>query len=245
MLKGKNAVITGCSRGIGKAVLKKFAQNGADIFAVVRKADEQFLREIEKINNVRGGVCCIACDFSDENSVKEAAVEILSYKKKIDIIVNNAGVLNTNAMFNMTSMDEIKRSFQINFFSPLLFTQMLSKNMIRNKYGKIIFLSSIVAFDGGMNIAYTSSKSAVNGAVKRMALEYGQFHICVNAIAPGFTNTDMAQGQKKELIMTAIERNSIKRMAEPDEIADTALFLASHMSDYITGQVIRIDGGRL
>lgn len=140
-------------------------------------------------------------------------------------------------------MDTIKECFQINFFSPLLFTQILSQNMIKNKSGKIIFISSTAAFDGGNNIEYTTSKAAINGAIKRLSIEYGPYNIDVNGIAPGFTDTEMGASQKTELYEIAMERNIKKRMARPEEIADIALFLGSNMSSYITGQIIKADGG--
>lgn len=115
--------------------------------------------------------------------------------------------------------------------------------MIKNKSGKIIFISSTAAFDGGNNIEYTTSKAAINGAIKRLSIEYGPYNIDVNGIAPGFTDTEMGASQKTELYEIAMERNIKKRMARPEEIADIALFLGSNMSSYITGQIIKADGG--
>ena len=175
--------------------------------------------------------------------MQKAAKEILSYKTPIDVLVNNVGVSYPNNIFNMTKMQQVKDAFQINFFSPILLTQIISKNMIRNKCGSIIFITSIAAFDGGNNIEYTSSKAAIIGAVRRLAVEYGEFGIRVNGIAPGFTDTDMGNEQKEELFQGAMAKSIIKRKAHPEEVAELAGFLGSSKSSYITGKIIRIDGG--
>lgn len=243
-LRGKNIIITGCNRGIGKAILEKYVEHGCNIYAVVRKITSKFMKDMEELE-LRGGVKIhpISCDFSSEQEVKDCAKTILLKKEKLDVLVNNIGVSYPSNILNMTKMDTIKECFQINFFSPLLFTQILSQNMIKNKSGKIIFISSTAAFDGGNNIEYTTSKAAINGAIKRLSIEYGPYNIDVNGIAPGFTDTEMGASQKTELYEIAMERNIKKRMARPEEIADIALFLGSNMSSYITGQIIKADGG--
>ena len=243
-LKGKNIVITGCNRGIGRAILEKYVEYGCNIYAVVRKISSEFAKSMEELEErYEVKIHPLSCDFSLEDEVRDCAKKILLEKVKLDVLVNNVGVSYPANIFNMTKINTIKKCFQINFFSPLEFTQLLSKNMIRNKGGKIIFISSTAAFDGGNNIEYTTSKAAINGAVKRLSIEYGQYNIDVNAIAPGFTDTDMGASQKEELFHIAMERSIKKRMARPEEIAEIALFLGSGMSSYITGQIIRADGG--
>lgn len=242
-LDGKNSIITGCNRGIGKAILENYVKNGSNVYAVVRKITPEFLKLIEKLKMNGPQIYPFSCDFSDETAVMSCAKEIIREKKKIDILVNNIGVSYPSSVLNMTNINTIKNSFQVNFFSPILFTQIISKNMIKNKNGKIIFISSTAAFDGGNNLEYTASKAAINGAIKRLAIEYGSYNIDVNGIAPGFTDTDMGNSQKEELYQIGIEKSIKKRMAKPDEIAEVALFLGSEMSSYITGQVIKVDGG--
>ena len=142
-------------------------------------------------------------------------------------------------------METIRETFQINLFSALLFTQLIGKSMIRNRNGSVVFLSSSAAFDGGSSLEYSASKAAIIGAVKRLAIEFGNFHIRINAVAPGLTDTDMGNSMSPEDDEIAISRNVMGRKAKPDEIADVVLFLASELSRFMTGQVLRVDGGLL
>lgn len=244
LLKGKNAVITGCNRGIGKAILEDYAKNGANVYAVVRcenVAFSEFCVELEEKYQVK--ITPVYMDLSQEEQVKNGAKQILVDKNPIDIIVNNAGVALPLRMMAMTKMETVKDVFQVNLFSQLLLTQILSKNMFRNKKGSIVFLSSSAAYDGGANIEYSASKAAVIGAVKRLAVEYGVYGIRVNAIAPGLTDTDMGNGMSKEDEAIALSMNIMKRKGKPEEIADAAVFLGSDMSSFVTAQVLRVDGG--
>ena len=244
LLEGKTAVITGCNRGIGKAILENFASNGANVFAVIRKPSDSFddfTNKLEYEYNV--SITKIYAELSDEVSVKNAAKEILSAKVPIDILVCNAGVglpLNSLAM---TKMETIKEVFEINFFSQMLLTQQISRNMMRNKKGSIVFISSSAAYDGGANIEYSSSKAAILGEVRRLAVEYGPFNIRVNAVAPGLTATDMGNSMNEEDEKKALEMNIMKRKGEPKEIADAVAFRASDNASFITAQVLRVDGG--
>lgn len=244
LLEGKTAVITGCNRGIGKAILENFASNGANVFAVIRKQSDSFddfANKLESEFNV--SITKIYAELSDEDSVKNAAKEILSAKIPIDVLVCNAGVgLPLNSL-SMTKMETIKEVFEINFFSQMLLTQQISRNMMRNKKGSIVFISSSAAYDGGANIEYSSSKAAILGEVRRLAVEYGPFNIRVNAVAPGLTATDMGNSMNEEDEKKALSMNIMKRKGEPREIADAVAFLASDMASFITSQIIRVDGG--
>lgn len=244
-MDGKNVVVTGANRGIGRAIAEKFMENGASLFAVVRDAERfrDLKEDLER--RFQGEVVPVQCEFREEESVKRAAKEILSHKKKLDVLVNNVGISYPNSVFNMTPMRQVKDAFQVNFFSPLLLTQILSRNMVWNRGGSIIFLSSITAFDGGSNVEYVSSKAAIVGAVRRLAVEYGECGVRVNGIAPGFTDTDMLSGLDDEQLRIERGRNVLKRNARPEEVAELALFLGSSRSSYITGQTIRVDGGQL
>ena len=244
LLKGKTAIITGCNRGIGRATLEKFCAYGADVFALVRQESESFLQDIEKLKAQYGvEIIPIYADFKVEDEVKQAVKTILSYKKNIDILVNNIGIANPQAMFTMTKMETIKDAFQVNLFSSILLTQLISRSMLRNKKGSIIFVSSSAAFDGGANIEYSASKAAIIGAAKRIAKELCVGGIRVNVVAPGLTSTDMGNSMSEEDEKVALSMNLMKRKGQPSEIADAIAFLASDMASFITAQVLRVDGG--
>jgi len=245
LLKGKTAAITGCNRGIGKAILEIFAKNGANIWACVRKPQKNFENYISDISNKYSvEIFPIYFDLNNEEEIKEAAKTITISKKPLNILVNNAGIIFTS-LFQMTSINKIKDIFLINLFSNLLFTQYLIKIMIKQKEGSIINISSSAAIEGNEGrIAYASSKSALITSSKVMSRELGIHNIRVNTIAPGLTSTDMMkESTPNEVLVKVLERIPLKRIGEPKEIASVALFLSSELSSYITGQVIRVDGG--
>ena len=244
LLKSKVALITGCNRGIGKAITETFAQNGADIWACARKETIEFnifLNEIRAKYAVK--INALYFDLADEIAVKEAMSQLLTQKERVDVLVNNAGVAH-GSFFQMTSIHKIKEVFEINFFSQLLITQYVAKLMMKQKSGSIINLASIAGIDGDAGYAaYGSSKAALLFATKTLSKEYAAFNIRVNAIAPGLTETDMAGLMEEKAKAQMIQASAMNRMATPQEIANTALFLASDLSEFVTGQTIRVDGG--
>ena len=245
LLKGKTAVVTGCNRGIGKKILEIFSENKATVFACVRSVDEEFksyLNELtKKFNNQ---IIPIQFDLIDENKIKVAANEILASNKPIDILVNNAATIHT-ALFQMTSIKKLKEVFDVNFFSQTIFTQYILKSMIKNKRGSIVYISSSSALDGNEGrSAYSSTKAAIITQAKVLSRELGMHNIRVNSIAPGLTDTDMMkENHKKEIVNEIISRTSLRRIADPKEIANIVLLLSSDLTSYITGQNIRVDGG--
>ncbi len=245
LLQNKTAVVTGCNRGIGKKILEVFSANGAAVFACVRNISEEFksnIKEIEK--NTKNKIIPIQFDLSNENQIKEAANSILSSNKSIDILINNAAMIHT-AIFQMTSIKKLKEVFEIDFFSQTNFTQYILKSMVKNKKGSILYISSSSALDGNEGrSAYSSAKSALITQSKVLSRELGVHNIRVNTIAPGLTDTDMMkENTTQETIKDVLSRVSLRRIASTGEIANTALFLSSDLSSYITGQVIRVDGG--
>ncbi|WP_036214757.1 SDR family NAD(P)-dependent oxidoreductase [Lysinibacillus sphaericus] len=245
MLTGKNAIITGCAKGIGKETLTLFAENGANIWACIRKPTEEFSNYIIELQNKYGvNIIPIYFDFANENEIKEAVKEIRKSKQNVDILVNNAGIT-YNALFQMTTMEKLKEVFDINFFKQFLFTQYVVKMMVRQKSGSIINISSSAAIDGNSGrSAYGASKAAVICTTKAMAEELAEYNIRVNAIAPGITHTDMvAASMTDQVIEETVQQTKLGRIGKPSEIASGCLYLASHLSSYVTGQVLRIDGG--
>ena len=245
LLKNHTSVITGCNKGIGKSILENFSANGSDIFACVRKIDEEFKNIIKSIEkNNQNNIYPIEIDLSNEESVKSGCKTILSNAKQIDNLVNNAGSISTS-IFQMTSQKNYKELFEINFHSQILMTQYLIKEMIKRKKGSIIFISSSAAQDGNEGrSAYVSTKAAINAQSKVLAREMARLNIRVNNIAPGLTNTDMMRKNTPKTVVDNVIKNiPIGRMAEPVDIANVALFLASDLSSYITGQTIRVSGG--
>ena len=245
MLKDKNIVITGSNRGIGFAVLKACIENGANVFACMRSQSEEQEKELQMLSEKYDvAIHPIYFDLGQERTIKEGASEILKYKVPISGIVNNAGVIGAKSLFLMTSMEDIRHTFDINFFGHVFLTQRLLKNMIRNKSGSIVNISSAAALDGEpAQFEYVASKAAMIGAVKKWANELGAYGIRANAVAPGVIETDMVSEMKTELLSGTVGNTALHRMGRPDEIAKAVVWLLSDASGYMTGQVVRIDGG--
>jgi 3-oxoacyl-[acyl-carrier protein] reductase len=244
ILKNKNAVITGCLQGIGKSTLEQFALNGANIWACALEFDSEFEAFCKKLsieNNV--WIKPIYFDLLNQDQIKVAVKNISGDKMPIDILVNIAG-MTKDAIAHMVTMEQIKLIFEINFFSQIYLTQFITKIMVRQGYGSVINTSSISAIDGSYGqLSYSSSKAALIGATKTLSKELASKGVRVNAIAPGVIATDMNKIVPENIIADNISKMKIKRLGEADEVAKTILFLASDLSNYITGQIIRIDGG--
>jgi len=246
LLKNKTAVITGCNKGIGKSTLNLFSKNGADVYACVRNINDEFkifCKELAK--KYKTNVNPISFDLNNDEEIKKAANEINTKARKIDILVNNASSIHT-ALLQMTTQKDFAEVFKTNLFSQVLFTKYILKSMIKDpKGGSIVFLSSSAALDGNIGrSAYASSKSAIISQSKVLSRELGRRNIRVNSIAPGMTNTEMlSKNTPKELIEKIEKDLSLGRVADPEEVANVVLFLSSDLSSYVTGQVIRVDGG--
>ncbi len=243
----KTVVITGSNGGIGKSLVKLLYNNNFNIYACARKKSEEHTSFIESLKNKNSNETFIKeiyFDFENREEVKKSAEKIILSENSIYGLINNASIIHT-APFQMTSVKTFEKLFDVNFFSQLYFTQYIIKNMIKKKNGSIINISSTAAFDGieGRS-AYSSSKAAWVSITKVMSKELSRFNIRVNSIAPGLTNTKMLnENHSKENIKKTLEKTSLKRLAEPIEIAKVALFLISDDSSYITGQTVRVDGG--
>ena len=246
-LKNKNVIITGCNKGIGKATLEGFAKYGANIFACVRSNSSEFKKFILTLKKkYKVKIYVIKLDLLKKSSISNCVNEIYKINKNIDILVNNAGML-FNSLFQMTSEKQLQEMFQVNYFSQVYLTQIISRGMTKNKTGNIIFVSSTSGINGDYGrFAYSSSKAAILSTVKILSKELSNYNIRVNAVSPGLTETDlMLSNTKEDIIKSEIEKISLKRIASTNEIADIILFLASEKSSYINGQNIVADGGNL
>lgn len=247
MLKGKNIVITGGNRGIGREIVEKCMAEGAGVWLCTRTISHELTEWIDTVSiHYKTKIRLVQMDLSDEDSIKCASKEILAYKIPINGIVNNAGMTGPIQLFSMMSMEDIRKTFETNFFGPSFFTQRLLKNMIKNKQGAIVNVASVAALDGEpAQYAYVTSKAAVIGATKRLANELGSMGIRVNAVAPGMIDTDMGEqiDEKKKAGMLAI--TAMNRLGNAHEVANMIAFLLSDDASYITGQIIRVDGGKV
>ncbi|MEG2625584.1 MAG: SDR family oxidoreductase [Christensenella sp.] len=246
LLENKTAVITGCNRGIGKAILETFAKNGANIFACIRKQSQAFddlVLDLSTKYDVQ--ITPVYFDLSDIEQIKAGFKTIMASKQAVDILVNNAGIT-SNFLLQMTTYAELENVLQIDFVGPVMFAQSITKLMTRYKNGgNVINIASTAGLDANAGrTAYGSAKAALICATKVLATELGAQGIRANAIAPGMTNTEMVESNMTQKnIDETIANTKLKRMAVPADIANAALFLASDLSSYVTGQVLRVDGG--
>ena len=246
VLLGKNIIITGAMRGIGRTILEIFAKNGANIWACGRLQNDGFEADIRALSEEYGvWIEPVYFDLSNEDAIKKGVQEIIREKKQIDVLVNNAGIA-FGALFTMTPMDKLKNVFQINYFAQIQIMQLVLRVMMRQKSGCIVNMASIGGIETAPGyLAYGSSKAALIYATKSVSHEAGQYGIRVNAIAPGLVETDMGAYKSQEEINKILDRSSLHRKANSNEIANCALFLASDNSSFITGQTLIADGGRI
>lgn len=231
MLKNKNAIITGSNRGIGKAMVESFAKNGANIYACARSQNEEFEKHLNNLaEKYKVWVKPIYFDLSDEMAIKEGFKQIHSNKQSIDILVNNAG-MPYGGLLAMTPMIRLKEVFEVNYFSQIYLMQLVSKVMMKQKSGNIINIASVGGIETNAGyLAYGSSKATLILATKSISKELATYNIRVNAVAPGLTKTEMGLYKNEEEVTKTINRTSLTRMAEPIEIVNAVLFLASEDS---------------
>ena len=242
-LAGKTAVITGADGGIGFQIVKLFAENGANIIACTIAPNEDFEKRLQGIAEANGISVDIVCfDLSDTESVKNGIKEIKALKKPIDILVNNAGIGHL-ALVPMISMEEMKRVFQINYFAQVQIVQGLYRALTKSQ-GCIINLASAAGIDGDSgNTVYGATKASMILFTKVLSKEMAPAGVRVNATAPGLVCTGLADAMGDKAKESMLSTSLMHRLGNPEEIAKTALFLASDSSSFINGQIIRVDGG--
>jgi 3-oxoacyl-[acyl-carrier protein] reductase len=236
------AVITGAGRGIGRAIALKFASAGADIVCVSRSA-ENAENAASEVRGLGGKGWAFALDVADAKAVGAAAEKILQETGRVDILVNNAGITRDGLLMRM-SEEDWDAVLNTNLKGAFLFSKALTRPMIKQRSGRIINVASVIALMGNAGQAnYAASKAALIGFTKSVARELASRGITVNALAPGFIETDMTAGLKDELKNELLKRIPLSIFGQPEDVANAALFLASPMARYITGQVLAVDGG--
>ena len=243
MLKGKSAVITGGVRGIGKAIAEEFCRQGADVLLCYRSNEEAAKQTAEALKQYGTRVELIKGDVSDPAHAEEAAKTALDSFGKIDILVNNAGITKDKLLMRMSPSD-FDEVVQANLNGSFYFLRAFAPIMIKQKGGRIINISSIVGLRGNpAQVNYSASKAGIIGMTLSAAKELGRRGITVNAVAPGFIESDMTEiltEDQKKAMLGAI---SLGRTGKASDVANTVVFLASEQASYITGQVIGVDGG--
>jgi len=244
MLKGKIALITGTSRGIGYKTAVTFVQNGAVVYANARKNGslDGLLKECERLG---GKVIPVYFDVMDTDASKNAVMRIKKESGKLDCLVNNAGIMQ-DALIGMIDKKTVHDVFETNVFAVMELTQLTARIMARQKSGSIINLTSIVGVNGNKGqLVYSASKGAVIAMTKTAAKELAPQNIRVNAVAPGMIDTEMFRSIGVEKVAEKLKNIGMARLGTPEDVAKVCVFLASDLSEYVTGQIIGVDGAAI
>ncbi|GHV96411.1 3-oxoacyl-ACP reductase [Spirochaetia bacterium] len=240
VLNGKKALITGASRGIGRAITDRFLAAGAEVWGLGTKEPEDLKDRMEKAN---GKLHWISADLGQTGEVEAVIENALKESGGFDILVNNAGITKDNLSFRM-SLEDWQKVLDVNLTAAFLIARTVGRDMIRKRSGSIINMSSVVGVHGnGGQVNYAASKAGLIGLTKSLAQETASRGVRVNAIAPGFIESDMTAILSDAIKEKMIEIIPLKRIGKPEDIAEAALFFASGSSAYITGQVLSVDGG--
>jgi 3-oxoacyl-[acyl-carrier protein] reductase len=235
-LSGKTALVTGASRGIGEAIARRLGETGAHILCAARSVDR-----VQQVASAIGNATPVELDIAAPD-VREK-VKALMEKRGIDILVNNAGITDDDLFIRMKP-DAWSNVIRTNLDSAFNITQEVVKKMIRARWGRVINISSVVGLMGNAGqVNYASSKAALIGFTKALALEIGSRNVTVNAVAPGFITTSMTEAMTDDAKSKLEERIALRRLGTPDDVAYAVAFLASEQAGYITGTVLNVSGG--
>ncbi|HBZ89892.1 MAG TPA: 3-oxoacyl-[acyl-carrier-protein] reductase [Lachnospiraceae bacterium] len=243
MLNEKVAVITGGSRGIGRCIAKKFAQNHANVALIATKDGEEIRNAAKELSSLGVTAKAYFANVADMDEMENVAASIIKDFGRVDVLVNNAGITKDNLLMSM-KRDEIDAVIDVNLKGCMYSTKAFLRNFLKQKSGNVINISSVVGMMGNKGQTnYSASKAGIIGFTKSLAKEYGKKNLRANAIAPGYIETSMTEVLSDE-VKDAIKKEIVLgRLGKPEDVADLALFLASDMSSYITGEVIKVDGG--
>jgi len=245
LLKDKTALITGATRGIGLAIAQLFAENGAQLILVARNLDLLQQQKLDLESRYATNVYVHQADVSNLEEVKTAFTAFSQSKLSIDIVVNNAGIM-LDAPLMMLKEDILRKNIETNLYGSFHVAQAALKSLVRSKGGSIINLTSIVGKNGSAGqSAYAAAKSGIIGFTTSLSKELAPLNIRVNAIAPGYIETDLVASLNEKAKEKTLASIGMKRAGTPEDVAKVALFLASGLSAYVTGQVIGVDGGMI
>ena len=246
LLENKICIVTGAGKGIGNSIAEEFAKQGAIVYVNARSINtqlENWCKQISESNYTR--VTPIYFDVTDYQSVKKEIMSIYSTEKRIDVLVNNAGLVSYE-MIPMTEINSFRNMLETNVLGTFYLLQLVSRFMTRQKGGSIINIASIVGDKGAKGqVSYAASKGAVISLTKAASKELAPYQIRVNAIAPGMVATDRFLSVLNEKFPQKIDNIGMGRLADPKEIAESCVYLASDLSTYVTGQVLGVDGGTI
>ncbi|RKQ37451.1 3-oxoacyl-[acyl-carrier-protein] reductase [Oceanobacillus halophilus] len=243
MLQGKNALVTGASRGIGRAIAIELASKGANVVVNYAGSEAKAQTVVEEIKALGVKTFKIQANVANESEVKAMVKEVTSEFGSLDILVNNAGITRDNLIMRMKE-DEFDQVINTNLKGVFTCTKAVSRQMMKQRAGRIINIASIVGVAGNPGQAnYVAAKAGVIGLTKTTAKEFASRNILVNAVAPGFISTDMTEELSEEQKKAMLEMIPLAKLGQPEDVARVVRFLASEDANYITGQTIHIDGG--
>ena len=242
-LENKVAIVTGASRGIGAAIAVKLAREGAKVVVNYHKNSEKAEEVVKKIKSSGSEAIAIKADVSDFSQVEKMVKQVVDTYGKIDILVNNAGTLRDRTLKNMTK-EEWQEVIDVNLTGVFNCTKLALPYIMKSNAGRIIHISSIVGQIGNFGQSnYAASKAGIIGFTRAVARETAKYNVTVNAVSPGFIKTSIVETIPKEIRENILRMVPLGRAGEPEEVANTVIFLASDDSSYITGQVINVNGG--
>jgi 3-oxoacyl-[acyl-carrier protein] reductase len=245
MLQGKVILVTGASRGIGHAIALMAARDGATVVANYFRSEREAKDLLDQAVGEGLKLDIFKADVSNEQEIDLMFKHMRERHGRLDALVNNAGIVSNNLLM-MTKTDELNRIIEVNCKAPFLCMRSAAKIMMKQKYGRIVNVSSIVGVQGNSGqVAYSGSKSFIIGVTKSAAKELGMYGINVNAVAPGFIDTDMTKNLGSEVKQKLLSNTPLGRIGTPEDVAKVVVFLCSDMASFISGQVIGADGAQI